>query len=73
MFGRQARIPDDVMYGSLVVERSPSTYASDLKKLFTTAYDKVRDKMNAEFQRQKQFYDKKVHGDPYKVGDLIWL
>ena len=73
MFGRQARIPVDVMYGSPVVESSPSTYASELKKLLTTAYNKVRAKMDTQFQRQKQFYDKKVHGKPYQVGDLVWL
>ena len=73
MFGRQARIPVDVMYGSPVVESSPSTYANALRKSLTTAYNQVRVKMDAQFQRQKQFYDKKVHGKPYKVGDLVWL
>ena len=68
MFGRQARIPIDVMYGSPVIESSPSIYASDLKRTLTTAYDKVRAKVDAQFQRQKQFYDKKVHGEPHKVG-----
>ena len=41
MFGRQARIPIDVMYGSPVIESFPSIYASDLKRTLTTAYDKV--------------------------------
>ena len=41
MFGRQARIPIDVMYSSPVIESSPSIYASDLKRTLTTAYDKV--------------------------------
>ena len=41
MFGRQARIPIDVMYGSPVIESSSSIYASDLKRTLTTAYDKV--------------------------------
>ena len=29
--------------------------------------------MNATFERQKQFYDQKVHGKPFQVGDLVWL
>ena len=29
--------------------------------------------MDATFQRQKQFYDQKVHGKPFTVGDLVWL
>ena len=74
MFGRQARIPVDVMFGSSPdVINSPSTYASTLQKSLTLAYDQVRDKMNTTFQRQKQFYDKKVHGKPFSVGDLVWL
>ena len=74
MFGRQARIPIDVMFGSSpVVANSPSTYASTLQKSLTLAYDQVRDKMNTTFQRQKQFYDKKVHGKSFSVGDLVWL
>ena len=41
MFGRQAHIPIDVMYGSQVIESSPSIYANDLKRTLTTAYDKL--------------------------------
>ena len=29
--------------------------------------------MGAQLQRQKQFYDHKIHGKPYDVGDLVWL
>ena len=74
MFGRQARIPIDIMFGnSPVVTSSPSVYATNLKQSMTFAYDQVRNKMNATFQRQKQFYDQKVHGRPFTVGDLVWL
>ena len=73
MFGRQACIPIDVMYGNPVVESSPSNYAIELKKSLTTAYNQVRTKMDVQFQRQKQYYDRKVHGAPYKVGNLVWL
>ena len=74
MFGRQARVPIDIMFGySPVVTSSPSFYATNLKQSLTTAYDQVRHKMDATFQRQKQFYDQKVHGKPFTVGDLVWL
>ena len=29
--------------------------------------------MKVTFQRQKQYYDKKVHGQPYNVDDLVSL
>jgi len=74
MFGRQARIPVEIMFGSgPVATSSPSAYATKLHQSLTLAYNEVRDKMKATFQRQKQFYDRKVHGKPFSVGDLIWL
>ena len=45
MFGRQARIPVDVMFGSSpVIATSPSVYATTLKQSLTTAYNHVCDK-----------------------------
>ena len=74
MFGRQVRLPIDIMFGnSPVVTSSPSVYATKLQQSLTTAYDQVRNKMDATFQRHKQFYDQKVHGRPFTVGDLVWL
>ena len=74
MFGRQARIPVDIMFGSnQSTEPSPSAYAFNLKQSLASAYNQVREKMGVTFQRQKQFYDKKIHGNPFQVGDLVWL
>ena len=43
MFGRQARLPVDVMYGSTPTDsQSPSEYAVSLKKQLTSAYETVR-------------------------------
>ena len=68
MFGRQARIPIDVMFeSSPVIETSPSI---NLKQSLTPAYDHVRDKMNVSFEHQKQHYNK---GKPYNVNDYVWL
>ena len=33
----------------------------------------VREHGSKEHQRQKEFYDAKVHGEPYKIGDFVWL
>ena len=29
--------------------------------------------MYIEHRRQKSFYDEKVHGKSYNVGDMVWL
>ncbi len=77
MFGRQARLPVDVMFGtplpaSEATDRIP-TYVLDLKRTLTAAYDKVRAKMGTQQERQKENYDSKVHGEPFQTGDLVWL
>ena len=67
MFGYQARMPIDVK------ERSPSQHAADLRELLESAYRRVREQMSHKLDRQKEFYNKKVHGQPYSAGDLVWL
>ena len=42
------------------------TYKQDYRQL-------VRRTVSNEQQRQKDFYNVKVHGDPYQKGDLVWL
>ena len=62
------------MFGSSpIVSTSPSVYATNLRESLTAAYNLARQKMGAQLQRQKQFYDHKIHGKPYDVGDLVWL
>ena len=44
-----------------------------LKEHLTEAYERVRKATNAKQVLQKQLYDCKVHGDPYKEGNYVWL
>ena len=74
MFGRQARIPVDLMFKSNLPEEMPhSDYAVLLKSTLEEAYGQVREKMELKQEAQKQSYDRKVHGKPYNVGDMVWL
>eukprot|EP00731_Ephydatia_muelleri_P029883 Em0021g406a len=74
MFGRQARIPVDLMYGTGPSDSfTAGEYATELRNALHNAYAVVREKCNAEHKRQKSFYDEKVHGKPYSVGDVVWL
>ncbi len=36
-------------------------------------HDFARLKLRTAHRQQKAYYDLKVHGDPYEVGDLVWL
>ena len=74
MFSRQPRIPADVMFGT-----PPSTtesvheYAAQLRKQMEKAFNLARQHALSKQLRQKELYDKKVHGKPYKQGDFVWL
>ena len=75
MFGRQARMPLDIVLGAAP---SPSAttapeYVADLQSSLTTAYEHVRNRMGQQLQQQKTHYDSKVQGRPFQVGDLVWL
>ena len=74
MFGRQARIPVDLMYGTAEPESiSYGEYAMKLQKLLTKAHKLARESLAEKQERQTELYNKKVHGEPYEVGVLVWL
>ena len=74
LYGREARLPIDLMYGTKRPSpQSVHEYASHLKQSLKDAYSAVRQQLNQAHARQKQYYDRKVHGEPYKKGDLVWL
>ena len=74
MFGREAKIPADIMFGTNTVsEQSPNEYAANLRSRLCASYDHVRKNLGTGHKRQKEFYDQRVHGEPYKEGDLVWL
>ena len=70
------RLPIDLMYGTECgnsVTKTVPEYVTKLSEAFVEAYAAVRDTMGAKLQRQKEFYNKKVHGDPHKPGDFVLL
>ena len=74
MYGREARIPADIVYGTPMRHpQTPSQYAANLRHSLEQAYLLARTAMDTAAQRQKLLYDKKVHGELYKVDNLVWL
>ena len=63
VFGREAQLPVDVMYGL-----PPQTSPTEVNQ-----YALVREHMGLQHQRQKEQYNKSSNGDPFKVGDMVWL
>ena len=74
MFGRQVKLPIDLMYGTNRTEPDTAAgFAQKLKEGLQEAYKLVREKCQAEHKRQKALYDERVHGKPFSPGDLVWL
>ena len=62
----------DIAYGTKrPAEDSTGGYATKMKRSLTEAYDGVRINLDASHRRQKEIYNKRVHGEPYKAGDLV--
>jgi len=76
MFGRQARLPVDIIYGTSTPEnegQGVGQYAMSLKKKMAEAFELVRESTSKHHMHQKMLYDEKIHGKPYKAGDWVWL
>lgn len=48
-------------------------YAAATRKALEEAYRCVREKLGVSHARQKNHYDQKIHGQPFAIGDLVWL
>ena len=72
MFGREMRIPVDVIMGRAKVdERNYSEFVTDLQSSLETAYRDVRESLRAAQRRQKDCYDKGVKHIVFQAGDLV--
>ena len=70
MFGRQVKLPIDLMYGTNRTEPGTAAgFAQKLKDGLQEAYKLVREKCQAEHRRQKALYDERVHGKPFIHAD----
>ena len=71
MFGRQVRMPVEIMYGSPTQqETTVPQYVADLQTSLTAAYMYVREQRGAKLDRQKEVYDKRSHGN--RTRREIW-
>ena len=76
MFGREVRLPIDLMFDTPPDYPPPSStsgYAQTLREHFQEAYHLVRDRAKSRQLRQKELCDRRIGGDPYSVDDHVWL
>lgn len=76
MLGRETNTTTELMFSSQLFAQDAvpaNQYVKELKEQFETVYEVVRQNVDAHQMRQKRYYDRKVFGTPYKVGQLVWL
>ena len=74
MFGREVRLPIDVMFGKTPDPVQEHTeYARELRARLENAFGLVREHTRAAQKRQKDRYDRWASGGRYEVGDRVWL
>ena len=73
---QQARISVDIMYDTANTTTSPKTpgeHASALQSHLNTCFGIFQNQLSKTHQRQKDFYNRKVHGELHKPGDLVMV
>eukprot|EP00731_Ephydatia_muelleri_P031170 Em0022g684a len=77
MFGRDARLPMDIIYDTTTpdgIEQQPyAAYVKSQHALLTDAFRRVWENTGQKYSFQKEIYNKKVHGQPLVDGDMAWL
>ena len=77
MYGREAHLPIDIIHDPPVpavpADKVYGEYVAKQQKMFIKAFEAVRQNISSKQDHQKAFYNRKVHGDPFVAGDLVWL
>ena len=74
MFGREMRLPLDVMVGGPETAPDPyGEYVSQLNNRLSNASQDVREQLKTAQQRQKEYFDRGVKAHLYQPGDQVSL
>ncbi len=76
MYGRNARLPIELLYGQPPsnVYESTTQYADELQSKLESVHQHARNNLNISSEKNKRLYD--LHSDPskykFKKGDMVW-
>ena len=74
MFGREATMPVDIIYGNTPDHKKGACqYANDLRDRLQACYAYVRTHLQQAVERARMQYKNQLQGEPLKPDDLVWL
>jgi len=76
MYGREARIPADLVYGLPPADDPPpdlSEYVEQQRTRFHQAYELTRQHLGLAAKRRKRDYDLRTRPQQYSVGSWVWV
>ena len=74
MTGREVSLPVDLMFGHIPEPARPvPEHVAHVRKSLQAAYELVQQTTQVHQRRQKDCYDRRVHGSAYTEGDRVWL
>ena len=76
MFGREMVTPLSFVAGrtpDVAEDDGPETFAEKLEDRMQVAFEEVEVNLGLAHKRQKKLYDRRLHGDGFRVGDKVWL
>ena len=74
VYGREAKLPEDILFNLLSVEETNSHgYVEALKQRVQHAYQRVRDHSAIKQKKQKANYDRFTWENTFENGSLVWL
>ena len=74
MFGRHARLPIDLVFGTdpdARKDKSPSAYVHDLRERLKHAYKLAQENTKKSAAKNQRYYDKKAHALSLETGDRV--
>ena len=74
IFGRETRMPIDIMFGINIKTKDGTpmaTYVENLKNTLHEAHHTVRQKLQKAAERQENDYNVSLHFKPFKMGDVV--
>ena len=73
LYGREMRLPLDVIYRPSERDQSPTDYAIEVCKTLDQAYEVARDHLQLTHKRQKNYFDRRTRGKRFIQGESVWL